>query len=453
MTLVGTFAPSYDANGNVLNDGAHTYSWDADGNAITADGVGVAYDALDRAVEQNRSGSYTQIVYGPGGDKLALMNAQSLVKAFVSLSGGATAVYTSAGLDHYRHADWLGSNRLSSTPSRIVQWSGAYAPWGELYASSPSGSPDPSFTGQNSDTSSTGEYDFLYRQYGTQGRWPNPDPAGMAAANPLDPQSWNRYSYVLNNPLGLRDPLGLYCVYLDDSGNRVESIDNFSDSGSCDTSGGYWIAGDYRAGSSWININADKGTITGLGFDVNGNSELSVAGAMDSNAWGAWTQTFAGYTGGDPSLSLTLPPIEWQGSFKNLMNLDVCIVRNAQNFSISGVSNLTTGYEVPLGSNEVTDTALWITGNAGLSETATGAAGLGKQIFDANNKQIMTNGPNSMTSLFPKRGSPQPVLGNSTNYGKSFLKKAGKVAGAAKGVADVALSGALVVDCLAGQVH
>src|SRR5229473_1489215 len=96
------------------------------------------------------SGSYTQIVYGPGGDKLALMNAQSLVKAFVPLNGGATAVYTSAGLDHYRHSDWLGSNRLSSTPSRTVQWSGAYAPWGELYASSPSGSSDPSFTGQNS---------------------------------------------------------------------------------------------------------------------------------------------------------------------------------------------------------------------------------------------------------------------------------------------------------------
>jgi len=52
MTLVGAFTPSYDANGNVLNDGAHTYTWDSDGNSITADGVGVAYDALDRAVEQ-----------------------------------------------------------------------------------------------------------------------------------------------------------------------------------------------------------------------------------------------------------------------------------------------------------------------------------------------------------------------------------------------------------------
>ena len=218
MTLVGTLTPTYDANGNVLSDGAHTYSWDADGNSITVDGVGVTYDATDRAVEQNRSGSYTQIVYGPGGDKLALMNAQSLVKAFVPLSGGATAVYTSAGLDHYRHSDWLGSNRLSSTPSRTVQWSGAYAPWGEVYASYPSASADPSFTGQNSDTSTTGEYDFLYRQYGTQGRWPTPDPSGLAAVNPSNPQSWNRYAYVANNPLAHVDASGLCMANESDSG-------------------------------------------------------------------------------------------------------------------------------------------------------------------------------------------------------------------------------------------
>jgi len=33
-----------------------------------------------------------------------------------------------------------------------------------------------------------------------------PDPAGMAAADPSNPQSWNRYAYVMNNPLGYVDP-------------------------------------------------------------------------------------------------------------------------------------------------------------------------------------------------------------------------------------------------------
>src|SRR5215469_4492530 len=53
-------------------------------------------------------------------------------------------------------------------------------------------------------------YDFPAREYGTQGRWLSPDPAGVAAVDPTNPQTWNRYSYVLNNPLVIIDPLGLY---------------------------------------------------------------------------------------------------------------------------------------------------------------------------------------------------------------------------------------------------
>jgi hypothetical protein len=73
-------------------------------------------------VEQARGSSYTQILYGPGGGKLALMNGlTTLVKAFVPLPGGATAVYGSGGtLAYYRHPDWLGSARLASSPSRTV---------------------------------------------------------------------------------------------------------------------------------------------------------------------------------------------------------------------------------------------------------------------------------------------------------------------------------------------
>ena len=207
---VGSTTAQYDNNGNVLNDGVNTYTWDADGNSITVDTVGATFDALDRMVEQNRSSVYTEIVYAPTGAKLALMSGttgQTLQNAFINLPGQATAVYTSSGLDHYRHSDWLGSARLTSSPSRTVLSATAYAPFGETYATypNPSASADPSFTGQNSDTVS-GDYDFLYREYSTQGRWPSPDPAGQAVANPMNPQSWNRYAYVLNNPLGFTDP-------------------------------------------------------------------------------------------------------------------------------------------------------------------------------------------------------------------------------------------------------
>ncbi len=65
---------------------------------------------------------------------------------------------------------------------------------------------------------------------------------------------------------------------------------------------------------------------------------------------------------------------------------------------------------------------------------------------------ITTNGPNSLTTLNPARGSPQPVLGNGTNYNVSFGGKVLKVGATIKGIADVALSGALVADCVVGAV-
>jgi RHS repeat-associated protein len=200
----------YDTNGNVLNDGTHQYTWDADGNSVSVDGVSQTFDALDRVVEQNRSGVFTQIVYAPGGGRLALMSGQSLQKAFVHLPGAATAVYTAAGLDHYRHSDWLGSARFASTanPPTTMYADQAYAPFGEVYAQAGAAN-DLSFTGMDASTTS-GDYDFPAREYdATAGRWPTPDPAGLAAADPADPQSWNRYAYVGNRPLNDVDLYGL----------------------------------------------------------------------------------------------------------------------------------------------------------------------------------------------------------------------------------------------------
>jgi RHS repeat-associated protein len=81
----------------------------------------------------------------------------------------------------------------------------AYGPFGEAYAQT--GSADLSFTGMNQDTVSN-LYDFPAREYGVQGRWPSPDPAGISSAKLTDPQSWNRYAYVRNSPLTSVDPTG-----------------------------------------------------------------------------------------------------------------------------------------------------------------------------------------------------------------------------------------------------
>jgi RHS repeat-associated protein len=49
---------------------------------------------------------------------------------------------------------------------------------------------------------------FLARYYSsTQGRFTSADPL-LASAERSDPQTWNRYTYVTNNPLGFTDPTG-----------------------------------------------------------------------------------------------------------------------------------------------------------------------------------------------------------------------------------------------------
>ena len=206
VASVGGTSVTYDANGNSLNDTFRTFTWDADSNPITIGSVSLTYDAFDRMVEQSVSGTNSEIVYSPGGVKLALMSSTTLTKAFVPLTGGATAVYNSSGLAYYRHTDHLGSSRFASTPSQTLYADYAYAPFGEPYASS--GAIDPSFTGKNQDTTA-GLYDFLYREHDpNQTRWSSPDPAGLSAVDPSNPQSWNRYAYVTNNPLNLIDALG-----------------------------------------------------------------------------------------------------------------------------------------------------------------------------------------------------------------------------------------------------
>jgi RHS repeat-associated protein len=131
-------------------------------------------------------------------------------------------VYGPSGILYYRHPDWLGSSRFASTPGRAKYYDVAYAPFGESYV--PSGTTDLSYTGENQDAVA-GHYDFLFREYNpVHGRWISPDPAGTAVVDPTNPQSWNRYAYVLNIPLLLSDALGLMdngCVWHDDTNTLV----------------------------------------------------------------------------------------------------------------------------------------------------------------------------------------------------------------------------------------
>jgi RHS repeat-associated protein len=89
----------------------------------------------------------------------------------------------------------------------------AYAPFGEGYAGGISWvqfADAGDATVYDTENQSGSLVDFMFRRYNpTQGRWISPDPAGLAAVDPTNPQSWNRYAYVMNNPVSATDPLGL----------------------------------------------------------------------------------------------------------------------------------------------------------------------------------------------------------------------------------------------------
>jgi RHS repeat-associated protein len=207
--LSGLPGLSYDADGNLLNDSFHTYTWDADGHMISADSATFTYDAFGRMAEERNGSAINQFQYLAGGQKVfSATTGSTLNVAYVQLPGGTNAVYLTSGLGLYVHADWLGSGRLRTTTGQHFSGDNAYAPFGEPYALS--GGSWIQFAENGNQWSAAGVDDFMYRRYHpTQGRWLSPDPAGMAAADSANPQSWNRYAYVGNSPLNAVDPLGL----------------------------------------------------------------------------------------------------------------------------------------------------------------------------------------------------------------------------------------------------
>ncbi|MBN8729676.1 MAG: RHS repeat-associated core domain-containing protein [Acidobacteria bacterium] len=65
------------------------------------------------------------------------------------------------------------------------------------------------FTGKERDAETGLDYFGARYMASAQGRFTTPDPKGHSMRTMANPQKWNKYSYVLNNPLALVDPDGL----------------------------------------------------------------------------------------------------------------------------------------------------------------------------------------------------------------------------------------------------
>lgn len=157
-------------------------------------------------------------------------------------------------------------------------------------------------TGKERDAES-GLDNFEARYFGSSmGRFMSPDPEQIDGLDHMEnPQSWNGYAYVHNNPLNATDPDGLDCVYLNNSGSGVESVDQSSSRGEC--SGDATNAG---TGGYWVN-----GAVTDA--QINGNS-LTLTGTTN----GADNNTSASYlTNGDTPLNSTAQGVFSQPIFNN----------------------------------------------------------------------------------------------------------------------------------------
>jgi RHS repeat-associated protein len=178
LGIGGSADAIYDANNRLVDDGMTTYAYDAEGTRVRA-GTKVFVRELFEA-----EGATSMSYYYLGKERVARRDQT-----------GAVAYY---------HGDSIGTVRtLTSATAAVAGRKLAFA-FGELASST--GIEDPfGIAGQRRDDS--GLFHMGARMMDpAHGQFTQPDPSG--APDPARPQTLNRYSYVLNNPIRLLDPTG-----------------------------------------------------------------------------------------------------------------------------------------------------------------------------------------------------------------------------------------------------
>ncbi len=197
---------AYFANGNLkaVQPGI-TLAYDAENRQTSASGYSYAYDGNGHRVTKTGGGTTTVYAY----DALGQLAAEY-----------SNAANPSHGTTYYLSYDHLGTARLITDQKANVISRHDYLPFGEEIPANTAGrhgqfgagndGVTQKFTGKERDSESGLDY-FGARYYGSAlGRFTSPDPIGIMKQKLLDPQQWNMYSYVRNNPLSLTDPTGMY---------------------------------------------------------------------------------------------------------------------------------------------------------------------------------------------------------------------------------------------------
>jgi RHS repeat-associated protein len=203
VTSVGSTSYAYDANGNMITHGNQTITYDVENRPVSiTDGVNTTtfvYDGDGNRIKKIEGG-HTTVYIGKYYEKNI---STGIITTYYYLGDRLVALRSGTNL-RYTHLDHLGSISVVTDASGNTIGSIKYYPYGSTRASSGSLNTDEKFTGQRLD--GTGLYYYGARYYDPNiGRFISPD---SIVPNPANPQSLNRYSYCLNNPLRYNDPSG-----------------------------------------------------------------------------------------------------------------------------------------------------------------------------------------------------------------------------------------------------
>ncbi|HWG20812.1 MAG TPA: RHS repeat-associated core domain-containing protein [Terracidiphilus sp.] len=216
----------YDSAGDRTRDaGNNTLAYDAEGRlaSINNKATQYVYDAEGiRIAKENSSGAVTaSYALDPTGDQVSEMNGSGQWQhSNIFAMGGVYATYGSeqgVQTTRFHMNDWLGSRRVDLSPTPVATLTCFNYPYGDGLSCTGSDTDitEHHFTGKERDTESGNDY-FEARYYSSaMGRFMSPDPVIQNELRLLNPQRWNKYAYVINNPLILTDPTGMDAVMAD----------------------------------------------------------------------------------------------------------------------------------------------------------------------------------------------------------------------------------------------